>query len=100
MSSGKFLGFFGADKKLYLVETAGQVPARKAVIPLLATDDKDDVLTGDIRITGLIQRALRDERISVNQVIFSIPTSETIIRSFLIPSMNSGEIESAVEFEI
>lgn len=98
MAKGKSLGVFWGEDKVYLVEPAGSIPARVVAIPLPSGEESGGE-NGDINITALIQKSIRDEHINADQVKFAVPPGESIIRSFLVPAMASREVASAVEFE-
>jgi Tfp pilus assembly PilM family ATPase len=99
MASGKNFGFFWGDKKFYLVESVGNIPARTVIIPA-PFDDSNNFPSDDTHITAAIQKAIREEHINPGPVKLSLPAGDTIIRSFLIPFMKPNEIASAVEFEV
>jgi len=99
MASGKNLGVFWGDRKVYFVETAGNIPARIIAIPLPLKEEGGYEAGDDVPMTALVQKFVRDEHINVNQIKFAVPTGDTIIRSFLLPSMSSNDVVSAVEYE-
>ncbi len=49
---------------------------------------------------ALIQRVLRDNRFESRRCALSIPNSESMIRSFVLPAMNAAELERVVEYEV
>ena len=100
MGGGKNLGFFWGSSSFRIVETENNLAARISTIPLDPGPGSIDMGPDDVRITALIQKAIRDERITATQVKLSLPSTDTIIRSFLIPWMRPNEITAAVEFEI
>jgi len=57
-------------------------------------------LTEEIKLTAVLQKALRDNKIEAVDCFTSIATKDIILRSFLIPYLNSIEVVGAVEFEV
>ncbi len=99
MAGSKLLGIFWGDRKFYIVETVDNSSVRAIPLSLFSEEHGDSVVSDDLHLTAFLQKNFRDARITATQANLSIPASETIIRSFVIPVMNFNEIGSAVEFE-
>ena len=100
MPGGKSLGFFEGEKELYLVQTAGSAFIRSTAVPLPVDEEKEPSGPIEIRLTALIQKTIRLERVNINQVKVAVPTKEILVRSFTIPVMRQSEIDAGIEFEI
>ncbi|MFH1359594.1 MAG: pilus assembly protein PilM [Candidatus Omnitrophota bacterium] len=53
----------------------------------------------EIKITAIIQKSLRDNKIEISDVGLSLPSGDIILRSFFIPWMTSSEVKGVVDFE-
>ncbi len=56
--------------------------------------------TEEIRLTAVLQKTLRDQKIEAVDCLTSIANKDIILRSFFIPQMATQEIVGAVEFEV
>lgn len=59
----------------------------------------DKTVSEEIKKTALLQKNLRDLKISTTDVHLSLPSKDIIFRSFTIPWMSPSEIKSVVDFE-
>ncbi len=98
MAKGKNIGFYLSENKFYFVESSDNNLLRVIVSNPFYTDEQNS--SEDIRLIALIQKTLRDHNLSQTDVRFSIPQSEVIIRSFLIPMMRTSELAAVVDFEL
>ncbi|MBI4309344.1 MAG: pilus assembly protein PilM [Candidatus Omnitrophica bacterium] len=98
MARSKDLGFFWGETDFYIVEGPENLP-RVVPVAVSSVGESDGTAVDDVRITALIQKGLREARISSTQVKLSV-SSGVIVRSFLLPWMKAGEVSGAVEFEV
>ena len=99
MGASNNFGFFWGDKYFFISETGNNFTSRIIPVSILSDQGGATFVPDDLHLTALLQRVLRDAHLEVKRVNLAIPAADTIIRSFVIPVMNSNEIVSAVEFE-
>src|SRR5882672_1488986 len=103
MAVNKQLGVFFGHNSLSLVETDNQDPGKYFSAPHNLFDNVDPtqgkIVPDDIKITAIIQKSLRDLKITSSDASLSLPTKDIIFRSFVIPWMMANEIDGVVEFE-
>ena len=101
MAESKQLGIFWGEKGFSLVQTnKGQIAAF-AQIPFdlqLEGETSKDVPEG-LRLTALLQQAMRKHNIAATSVVLSLPVKDLIFRSFTIPWMKPEEVKNVVDFE-
>ena len=98
MASSKRIGFYLSENKFYFVESSDNNLLRVIVSSPFYTVEQSS--SEDIRLIALIQKTIREQNLTQTDVRFSIPQSEVIIRSFLIPMMRTNELTSVVDFEL
>lgn len=102
MSGKKQLGIFFGKKALSIVETNNQVPERFVSASHGMFEREPGTgqdLPDDVALTAIIQKSLREQKISSTEINLSLPTRDVIFRSFVIPWMQPSELRGVVEFE-
>ena len=103
MASSKKMGFFCGEEKLTVVEldknTSVQVISASRGPKSDANSPFSSNLSGEIQITALLQKILQDYRIKDGDFYVSLPMKDVILRSFIIPSVNQGELPNVIKFE-
>lgn len=89
MSGDKIIGFCWGLKQFGIVEIRDGMPLLNC---RLLPDEGTPVVS--------IQKALRDNRFESRRCSLSIPNSESMIRSFVLPLMHTSEVDRVVEYEI
>ncbi len=99
----KSLGVFLGVYSLSAVEIENQKTYRtfSAVYnsPESADSKSDQNVSNEIKITAVLQKNLRDLKVTATDVSLSLPSQDIIFRSFSIPWMTPSEIKSVVDFE-
>lgn len=103
MAANKQLGVYFGQYSLSIVETENQSPGKYFNAPHNLFDSSDQAqsknVPDDIKLTAIIQKSIRDQKISTSEVSLSLPTKNIIFRSFVIPWMTANEIEGVIAFE-
>lgn len=103
MAIKKHIALYFSSEALSLAELNRHNLLNHYHIPydILTTEERDTtaVLTEEIRLTAVLQKTLRDNKIVTPECFASLPVKDIILRSFFIPQMASQEIVGAVEFE-
>lgn len=94
--------YFGAEA-LCLVELGRQNIINQYHVPydIISSQELESApqITEEIRLTAVLQKTLRDYKITSLDCFVCLPTKDIILRSFFIPRMAEQEILGAVEFE-
>jgi hypothetical protein len=103
MAIKKQLGIYFGAQTLSVVETNNQVP-EKFVTASHGMFNKPEgmpaqPLPDDITLTAIIQKTLREQKITTTEVNLALPTKDVLFRSFVIPWMQPSEVKGVVEFE-
>ncbi len=103
MSAEKRIGFYWGAKEFSIVEARDNTPT--IICRGAYENDTSDTFGGgepakDIRTVALIQKVLRDNRIEAKHVSVAAPNNESMIRSFVLPTMSESEMSKVIEFEI
>jgi len=101
MATKKSLGInFGLDA-LDIIELDKQKILQYYHIPYLETQDKAEVteVADEIKLAAVLQKAIRDKKIETTDAIVTVPSSEILLRSFLIPILPKNELAAAIDFE-
>ncbi|MDP2938955.1 MAG: pilus assembly protein PilM [Candidatus Omnitrophota bacterium] len=97
------IGVYFSREALSLIEMEGAKMIRQHHVPYDIFSKEEPVssvpLSDEIKLTAVLQKTLRDNKIEASGAFVSIPTKDIILRSFFIPQMSKEEIVSAVEFE-
>ncbi len=105
MPGKKYLGVFFGKNSLSIVETEEQEPIK------FFTADYDLFEQGstgrnspmsvspEIKLTAILQKTLREQKITSLEAGLSLPSKDVIFRSFPIPWMPANEIKQVVDFE-
>jgi Tfp pilus assembly PilM family ATPase len=103
MVSLKRIGFFWGEEKITIVEFEKNIPLRIISSPLAskanALSPFSSNLNEEIQITAILQKMLKDNRITGASFYVSMPMKEFILRSFILPLFKKDEIENAIKFE-
>lgn len=104
MPSKKNLGIFFGKNSLSVVETEDQYPTKFFTADYNLFENPTGSGTAkstpdEIKLTAILQKTLREQKITSVEVGLSLPSKDVIFRSFLIPWMTPGEIKAVVDFE-
>jgi len=104
MAQDRDLGLFWGQNTFHFVETVNNNPINFFSIPYQITKDIANFTFTDTKegsqIVEIIQSALKEHDIQATSINLALPTKDTIFRSFVIPWMQSSEINGVVEFEV
>lgn len=105
MSGKKYLGVFFGKNSLSVVETEEQEPVKffTADYNLFeqGTTGRNSPKSAplEIKLTAILQKILREQKITSTEAGLSLPSKDVIFRSFPIPWMPANEIKQVVDFE-
>lgn len=104
MSNSKKLGICWGDEGVSLIEVNKDTSVSSVQVPFTAvspdfTGNISQDMTGGLALLETLQKAIRNQGFSTNEVYLSLPSREVIVRWFVIPSMKSTEIHGVVSFE-
>ncbi len=102
MSNKKQLGIFFGNNTLSVIEVERQKVLNAFDAPHSLFDQNQQLagnLPETIKLTAILQKALRDNHIEATNACLSLPTRDIILRSFSIPWMAASEIRGVVDFE-
>jgi hypothetical protein len=96
------LGLFLGKDAFSLVETNRNQIVQTIHVPLSTSLDEEPAqgVPEDLHLTALLQRTLREHKLTFKKINLSLAVSDLIYRSFTIPAMQPNEVRSVVEFEI
>jgi len=104
MAGKKQLGGYCGRKFLHLVESDSTKVSQIFSIPLTSEGGSslksDTSIREDLPLVSRIQSALREHHITPTTINISIPSTDIMFRTFVIPWMTPHEVKSVVEFEI
>jgi len=103
MTTKRSLGVYFGNNYLSIVETANKKLYHFFTFPhnLLEADQTQlQNIPDEVKLTAIIQKSLRDNKIDSTDVVLSLRTKDIILRSFFIPWMTNNEVKGVVEFEI
>ncbi len=99
----KRLGVHFGNQIFSIVESENQTPAKYFSAPHSLFEPQPSAASKDvpeeIRITALIQKNLREQKILPGDASLAIPAKDIIFRSFVIPWVHASEVKNVVEFE-
>lgn len=95
------LGLFWGKDSFYLAETAKGLPDKIIHIRFDAPvpGDQGQKIPETLRLTALLQQAIREKKIISKKVNISLSAKDVIYRSFVIPFMQPNEVKNVVDFE-
>ncbi|MCA9400960.1 MAG: hypothetical protein KC713_04995, partial [Candidatus Omnitrophica bacterium] len=100
MNESTTLGVFVGDTSFIFVETTSDHPTKLFDIVLTdnsGTQKNPDVFSLSIdQLSSIIQNTIRHQEIKAEFVNLSLPTKDIIFRSFVIPWIPSGELNTAI----
>lgn len=105
MPGKKYLGVFFGKNSLSMVETEEQNPMKFFTADYnlfeekTAGQDAPQNIPLDIKLTAILQKTLREQKVTCVEAGLSLPSKDIILRSFPIPWMTPNEIKQAVDFE-
>jgi len=104
MNDIKQLGASWENDSLYFVESSTTNPEKMFTIPFQPrsqTSTKKDTLdVWESELVEKIKNTFKEQKVHSSTVNLSLPTSDIIFRSFVIPWMQHHEVKNVVEFEI
>ncbi len=97
----KQLGIYWGQNTFCFVEAKGNDIGTVAIVPLNANLDVDSSqpIPEELKFTAVIQKTIREQKITAAKVNLSLPDKEIIFRSFVIPWMQPNEVKNVVDFE-
>lgn len=97
----KQFAIFWGQKAFSLVEANNLKITSSSFIPFDTPVEsyKSQDIPESLRLTSLVQTAIRKQGISLKKVNLSLPTDDLIFRSFVIPWMLPDEVKNVVDFE-
>ena len=106
MASLKRLGFFWGEEKITVVEFEKNVLLKVVSSPLgskastsSSLNSANSGLSEEIQITAILQKILKDNKITGGPFYVSLPMKEIILRSFIIPFVQNEDIQNVIKFE-
>lgn len=92
--------YWGKDS-VSLAETLKDLPDNIATIRLDSPipGDQGQKIPDNLRLTALIQQAIRDKKFISKKANLALSTKDVIYRSFVIPFMQPGEVKNVIDFE-
>ena len=105
MPGKKFLGIFFGKNSLSVVETEDQEPIKFFTANYNLFEENSTrrnspkSASPEIQLTAILQKTLREQKITSTDVGLSLPFKDVIFRSFTIPWMPANEIKQVVDFE-
>ncbi len=104
MAHGKKLGLFFGNNAFSIVESQNDVLVKLARVPYSVVPAIDvaspSAQAEDAKFAATLKENLRINNIVLTDVHLALPSKDIVIRSFIIPNLNSNEVRSVVEFEI
>ena len=99
--ASKILGINFGVTALDIVEVDKKDVKKHYHIDYHQQDEDESIVdaTDEIKITALLQKILRANKIETKEVIATVPSEDVLLRSFLIPPVSSKEVQAVVEFE-
>ena len=105
MPGKKYLGVFFGKSSLSVVETEDQHPAKFFTTDYNLFEQGSTEHSSpksaplEIKLTAILQKTLREQKITSTEAGLSLPSKDVIFRSFTIPWMPANEIKQVVDFE-
>ncbi len=99
MAVKKNLGIYFNEENISIVEVQKQTMLKAVELPVRNSQEEEKSVPEKYKISELIQTALQENNIETLDVNLSIPSKDSLLRSFFIPWMSASEVKGVVEFE-
>jgi Tfp pilus assembly PilM family ATPase len=103
MANEKRLGIYFGLNGLNIVETLSRKISGQYFMSFTAGEEAAAAagnVSNEIKLTAALQKALRDNKIDLQDAWVSLPTKDFIVRTFTMPFLPKEEAVPAVEFEV